>query len=158
MNINLVTMRENLSRATEEWQIELGELLNNTTALAVIDYRTQLYTLLLVAIFYAAQNLSFYWNRFFKHQSGTVAIENLQADPKGMIHALLAFVSCGAVFVYAIGGLLGDAALVAKYVSETAEIDILNYPPLDSFITWFRAVLIVMGVYTSIVIRSYRDS
>lgn len=157
MNINLIAMRENLSRASGDWQQKLYITLNDTTTLAVIDYRTQFYTLLLVLIFYIAQNTSFYWRHFFKSHTGQVAIDILTHDRQAMIHAFIAFATCVVVLYFSVTGLLGNDEIVANYIRETPGIDIASPPPLDSYITWLRGLLIFMGIYTSLVIRSYES-
>ena len=156
MNINLLAIRENLTRGEGVWNERLLAILSDPPALAILDYRTQLYTLLIVVIFYAGQNLAFYWKNFFSHKTGDVALAELTSDRAAMLHLTLVILACLSVVAFTLIEQYSGSSLVHKYVRETVDISIVATPPLGSEITWLRVIFIFMGIYTTTFIRSYK--
>lgn len=158
MNINLLYLRDGLTRSSDAWQETLLHSIDDMNVLAIIDYRTQFYTLLLVTIFYISQNFRFYWLEFFGKHTGNEAIKKLSQDTRAIIHLFCVVIVVIIVLSFAFSGKLGGPELIEEYLKQSGEIDIMSIPPYNSFITWLRVVFILMGIYTAGFTRSYNKT
>jgi hypothetical protein len=155
MNINLVILRDSIA-LTGTKNAGLASAIQDPTVLGLLDYRNQFYTLLLALVFYIASNFAFYWDQFFRNAPGDAAVVKIMRNKWIALHAVISLFSCVIITIISLSGFFGAEETILKYVKPTAEISIMDFPPLDSFVTIFRAALVVLGAYTAFMIRLYR--
>lgn len=136
------------SDGSSGWQ----EVLRNREMPGVVDYIIQLYTALLVWVFWTVR----WWSSTVKH----VALKVYSAESptqtlvgadgreylRSVIYTILgALLTLWAVSIFFFGG-TANSDVVSIYIDHTKSFGQWRWPPLNSPLTWFRIAIAVFGV------------
>lgn len=145
LTLNLIYTR-NFAHGSSD---ELVQLIDDPLFRAILDYRTQLTTVIIAFIFYLVDNA-----RSYRAVMNGKTIEEFWQVIDGKLPRVINLVACGAlllIFLYTfVSGQLSRPEIIDYYVRPAGPLEVGLIPPLESPLTWARGLLILAGFASAI--------